>query len=61
MRNFNDTIGNRTRDLPACSSVPQTTAPPRKKKESGMKLLFFVPKEQLFFSVYLLFAIQFVQ
>ena len=24
-----DAIGNRTRDLPACSSVPQPTAPPR--------------------------------
>jgi hypothetical protein len=23
-----DTIGNRTRDLPACSAVPQPTAPP---------------------------------
>ena len=29
MKTFNDTIGNRTRDLPACSSVPQPTAPPR--------------------------------
>jgi hypothetical protein len=25
----NDTIGNRTRDLPACSAVPQPTALPR--------------------------------
>jgi len=25
----NDSIGNRTRDLPACSAVPQPTAPPR--------------------------------
>ena len=29
MRNCNDTIGNRTRDLPACSAVPQPTVPPR--------------------------------
>ena len=29
MKNSSDTIGNRTRDLPACSSVPQPTAPPR--------------------------------
>jgi hypothetical protein len=29
MKNTNETIGNRTRDLPACSSVPQPTAPPR--------------------------------
>jgi hypothetical protein len=28
MTNSNDTIGNRTRDLSACSTVPQTTAPP---------------------------------
>ena len=29
MKNFNDSIGNRTCDLPACSTVPQRTAPPR--------------------------------
>jgi len=29
MKNSNDTIGNRTRDLPACSAVPQLTATPR--------------------------------
>jgi hypothetical protein len=29
MKNFNDTIENRTRDLPACSAVPEPTAPPR--------------------------------
>jgi hypothetical protein len=28
MKNSNDTIGNQTRDLPACSTVPQPTAPP---------------------------------
>ena len=28
MKNCNDTIGNRTRDLPACSTVPQPAAPP---------------------------------
>jgi len=28
MTNSNDIIGNRTRDLPACSAVSQTTAPP---------------------------------
>ena len=27
MKNSNDTIGNRTRDLPTCSAVPQPTAP----------------------------------
>ena len=29
MKNSSDTIGNRTRDLLACSAVPQPTAPPR--------------------------------
>jgi hypothetical protein len=29
MRNSNDTIGNRTRNLPACSAVPQPAVPPR--------------------------------
>ena len=28
MKNSNDTIGNQTRDLLACSAVPQPTAPP---------------------------------
>jgi len=29
MKKSIDTIGNRTRDLPACSTVPQPTVPPR--------------------------------
>jgi len=29
MKNSSDTIGNRNRNLPACSTVPQPTAPPR--------------------------------
>jgi hypothetical protein len=33
MKISSDTIGNRTRDLPACSTVPQPTAPPRAPKE----------------------------
>jgi hypothetical protein len=32
MKNSNDTIGNRARDLPVCSAVPQPTAPPRPMK-----------------------------
>ena len=28
MKNSNNTVGNRTRDHPACSAVPQPTAPP---------------------------------
>jgi len=37
MRNFNDTIENRNRDLPACSAVPQsncaTACPPLVSKK----------------------------
>jgi hypothetical protein len=29
MKNSNDTIGNRTRDLLACNAVPQPIVPPR--------------------------------
>jgi hypothetical protein len=29
MKNSNDTIGNGNHDLPACSAVPQPTAPSR--------------------------------
>ena len=46
MKNSNDTIGNRTRDLTACSAVPQPTALPRAPMESsgGTEIgkLFFV-------------------
>jgi len=40
MKNSNDTIGNRTRKLPACSAVPQPTEPPRSSmyKEKGYKI-----------------------
>jgi hypothetical protein len=40
MKNSNDTMGNRTRNLPACSAVPQPTATPRTpKKEYVTKIL----------------------
>jgi hypothetical protein len=29
MKNYSDTVGNRTRDLPACGAVPQPSAPIR--------------------------------
>jgi hypothetical protein len=29
IKNSIEIVGNRTRDLPACSAVPQPTAPPR--------------------------------
>jgi hypothetical protein len=28
MKDFSDVIGNRTHDLPACTTVPQPTEPP---------------------------------
>ena len=50
MKNSNYTIGNQTRDIPACSAVPQPTAPPRtpppKKKFSvpnTNKIIFILP------------------
>ena len=38
MKNTDDTIGKRTRDFPACSAVPQPTAPPAACP--GIKLSF---------------------
>ena len=38
MKNSNDTIGNRTRDLPASSAVPQTTATPAACHTSNLNL-----------------------
>ena len=35
IKNSSDTIGNRTRDLSACSAVPQPTAPPRAPNMKG--------------------------
>jgi len=32
MKNSSDTTGHLTRDLPACSAVPQSTAPPHAPK-----------------------------
>ena len=41
MKNSNDTIGNRTRNLPACSAVPQPTAPPLAPIMFGEKYKLF--------------------
>jgi len=43
MKNFNDTIGNRNRDLLTCSAVPQPTALPRAPFPLGRNILHFVP------------------
>ena len=41
MKNSNDSIGDRTRDLPTCSAVYQSTAPPRAPvaKEYGRQMI----------------------
>ena len=36
MKNSSDTIGNGTRDLPACSAVPQPTAPLRTPSKASV-------------------------
>jgi len=38
MKNSSDTIRNRTRDLAACSAVPEPTAPPRAPPRVGTLL-----------------------
>ena len=38
IKNFNDIFGNRTRDHPAYSAVPQPTAPPRTTADLGSVL-----------------------
>jgi len=44
MKISNDTIGNRTRDLPTCSAVPQPTRPPRAPFILMAKHKLHVPK-----------------
>jgi len=41
MKNSNDTVGNRTRDLPTCSAVLQPTAPPRDPIIKMVEINFF--------------------
>jgi hypothetical protein len=41
MKNSSDTIGNRTRDLPVSSAVPQPTAPPRPPVYYILIFIFF--------------------
>ena len=42
MKNSNDTIGNGTRDLPACSAVPQPTAQPRTPTRPGTFIIKYI-------------------
>jgi len=50
MKNSSDTIGNRTRDIPACSAMPQPTAPPRVHLQGGL-LVFQLETSWFFYSV----------
>jgi len=44
IKNSNDTVGNRTRDLPACSAVPYPTAPPRAPISEYRNKIFLIIK-----------------
>ena len=46
MKKSNDTIRNRTRDLPACSAVPQQTTLPHAPEWYGPKLNLLHPQCQ---------------
>ena len=54
MKNSNDTIGNRTRDLPACSAVPQPTAPPRAPAVKG---ILVIKEQQMCYILFLFLQI----
>jgi hypothetical protein len=48
MKNSSDTVGNRTRDIPACSAVPQPSTPPRNPRapclyKSAHKIVVLLP------------------
>ena len=47
MKNANDTIENQTLELPACSAVPQPTAPPREEREDPYKRRKAASKEEV--------------
>ena len=48
MKNSDDTIGDRTRDLPACSAVPQPTALLRAPKKCGVSGISIEETENAF-------------
>jgi len=43
MKNFSDTIGNRTRDIPTCSAVPQPTVLPRAGRPARLRPTALLP------------------
>jgi hypothetical protein len=56
MKNSGDTIGNRTRDLPACSTVPQPTSPPRTPVYKIYKILTEIQICRVSFQLLVLYA-----
>jgi len=52
MKNSSDTIGNRTRDLPACSAVPQPNAAPRNRKSPRVLLGIMTMKFDVILTVH---------
>ena len=53
MKNSDDTIANRTRDLPACSAVPQPTAQPRATDPNAKNTRNISCNTCIIFSLYL--------
>jgi hypothetical protein len=52
MKNYSNSIGNRTRDLPVCSAVPQPTVPLRTPQNHKEWLKFYVVIAAAFVSVH---------
>jgi hypothetical protein len=53
MKKKTDNIGNRTRDLPVCSAVPQPTVPPRPQRVSNTVMFFALGPFGILLRVYL--------
>ena len=51
MKKSNDIIGNRTRDLSACSAVPQPTAPP-----AACPIYIFITLRCIYIYIYILMS-----
>jgi len=54
MKNFSDTIGNRTRDLPTCSAVPQPNAPPAACRLHRNNILVYIQQDATLHSLFYL-------
>jgi hypothetical protein len=61
MKNFNDSIGNRTRELPACNAVPLKTMPARAPHMTSTETILigykgdgFLGRDAVRFGIYVL-------